>query len=253
MNKQENLKMGETMYKQFSELFFLPEIKKRQEEGRMTMTVGINRMQVIFFPEIKPPLIRLNNEVAILLNVKPKPGIKITKGQMVSLDEIDEITKFNLIEEEYKDCGHITFLLNNGLWDILFDFRYNKGYALEHLKIAKEFYEAAKFSISKNSIVSFIDNLFSSAELLAKSELLLLPDENFRKKTNHEAIKTKFNRWYKLGNVNKEFKDTLNRLSNLRPEVRYLQKEKIISDEENENFLNVIKEWIEYVEYLLNI
>lgn len=253
MNTQANLKMGETMYKQFTEQYFLPEIKKRQEDGRMPMTVGINRMQVIFFPEKRSPLIRLNNEVAILLNVKSKPGIKITLGQIVGLDEIDKIIKFNLVEKEYKDCGHITFLLNKGNWDILFDFRYNKGYAREHLKNAKEFYETAKFSFSKNFIAPFIDNLFNSAELLAKSELLLLPDENFRKKTKHVAIKTKFNRWYKLGNVNKEFKDTLNKLSNLRPELRYLQKEKIISDKENENFLNVVKEWIEYVEYLLNI
>ena len=175
--------MGETMYKQFSELFFLPEIKKRQEEGKMDKATGINKMQVIFFPELKKPLIRLNDEVSILLNVKPKTGIKITPGQLVSLDEIDKIIKFNLIEKEYKDCGHITFLLNNGMWDILFDFSYNKGYAGEHFKIAKEFYETAKFSISKNSVVSFIDNLFSCAELLAKSQLLLLPDENFKKKT----------------------------------------------------------------------
>jgi len=252
-NQEPNLKMGETIFNQFWDLFFKPEITRRQETGELPIPAIISRMQVIFFSDGKTPLVRLNNEVVSIVKVKLKPGIKIIVGQKISEFEIEKVLKIELIEKHYKDCGHITFLYLDNKWDIFFDFRYNKAYASKHLASAKEFYESAEFSLSKGNKTALIDNLFSVAELLARTELLLIPNPDFKKKASHDSIRSRYNKWASLGNVDIKFKDTLNKLSNLRIDIRYLKKEVIISDEKCKEFFNIIKEWIDYTERLLSI
>ncbi len=98
-----------------------------------------------------------------------------------------------------------------------------------------------------------MDTLFSSAELLAKCELLLLPNPKFREKASHTAIKSRFNRWTNLGNVDIKFKNALNKLMDWRINIRYLKKDITITDKECNDLLNTVKEWTEYTEYLLRI
>lgn len=246
-------KIGERLYEQFMRLFFEPEIKKRQGTGVIPSPAEISRMQVIFFPDKRPPFVRLNNEVVLKARVKLKPGVQIIPGKTINQSEIQSIEKVELTEKEYEDCGHITFLFCKNKWNIFFDFRRNKEYAKRHLNSAKEFFEAAEFSLVKNNKTSFVDNLFSSAELLAKCELLLLPDPKFREKASHTAIKSKFNRWTNLGNVDIKFKNALNELTDLRTNIRYLKKEITITNKKCNDLLKKVKEWIEYTEYLLKI
>ena len=246
-------KIGEKLYEQFMNLFFEPEIKKRQDAGILPVPAKISRMQVIFFPTKRPPLVQLNNEVVSSARVKLKSGVQIIPGKTINQSEIQSIEKIELTEKEYGDCGHITFLFCENKWNIFFDFRRNKEYAKRHLSSAKEFFETAEFSLVKNYKAPFVDTLFSSAELLAKCELLLLPDPKFREKASHTVIKSKFNRWTNLGNVDIKFKNALNELTNLRINIRYLKKDITITDKECNDLINTVKEWIEYTEYLLRI
>lgn len=70
---------------------------------------------------------------------------------------------------------------------------------------------------------AFIDNAFSSIELLAKSELLLEPMSGLEKKANHKRIKSEYNKRAKNILDKKEESILLNQLSDLRNKARYLK------------------------------
>ena len=114
----------------------------------------------------------------------------------------------------------------NGSWIMAFDFIYNKALAKKTIKTAKEFIEAAEFSFSHQSWSAFADNLFSAAELLAKATLLAAwSDPEFREKTNHPAIHSRYNRFAHLGNINPVHALTFNKLSKMRYPARYSKEE----------------------------
>ena len=114
----------------------------------------------------------------------------------------------------------------NGSWIMAFDFIYNKALAKKTIKTAKEFIEAAEFSFSHQSWSAFADNLFSAAELLAKATLLAAwSDPEFREKSNHPAIHSRYNRFAHLGNINPVHALTFNKLSKMRYPARYSKEE----------------------------
>jgi HEPN domain-containing protein len=121
------------------------------------------------------------------------------------------------------NAGHVTFILLDAIWYIAFDFRYNRDLATRHLGAAAEFLEAARHSHKENHQCAFVDNLFSAVELVAKATLLFIPDAEFRRKSSHKAIHSRYNRFAHLGNVSASYRDTFNRLSRLRRSARYLE------------------------------
>ena len=143
------------------------------------------------------------------------------------------------------------FLLKNE-WILAFDFRYNKDLAREHLRAAKEFYETAKLALSQDSIRPFIDNLFSAIELLAKSELLLMPDKDFYEKATHKGIQCRYNQHVNLGNAKVEYKSALNKLASLRNLARYLKSELRLGPNDEQEFLKTAMDMIDYIENRIN-
>lgn len=89
-----------------------------------------------------------------------------------------------------------------------------------------------------------MDNLFSASELAAKAILLAMPGKEFKEKTTHKAIHSRFNRFANLGNVEKDHKDVFNRLHSMRAKARYLDGELVLAPEEARRMLDVAKELI---------
>jgi uncharacterized protein (UPF0332 family) len=237
-------------FSELMELFVLPEVTRRKEAGRLPEKFRLNAAQILFYSDGRKPAVRLNEETKIIATVKFKNIVNKQKGEAVFWNEIDNVENLRLIDEEDKEYAHVSMLRLKGHWNIAFDFRYNKGAAREHFKVAKEFYKAAKNAHKNRWLAPFVDNLFSCIELLAKSELLLLSE--VKKKTTHVAIQMKYNRFVNCGNEKSDFKAALNKLSAIRHSARYLSSSFSLLDSEGGEYLNTAKEMLDYLEARLS-
>lgn len=239
-------------FNQFMELFVLPEITRRKEAGVLPDKFVLNAAQVIFYDDGRRPLVRLNEDAKILAKIKLKNGVNKEKGEDVFQNEIEKLETLRLMDEEESKYAHISIIRFKNHWILGFDFRYNKKLARDHFKTAAQFYSSAQNAYQNNLMVPFIDNLFSAIELLAKSELLLMPDEEFKKKTTHKGIQIKYSKFVDIGNAKLDYKKSLNKLSGLRTSARYLKSDFQLSETEAQEYLEVVKEMLDYLEFKLS-
>ena len=238
---------GRKVFQQFMDFFVIPEVRRRQESGEVDKPLDLHAAQIIFFPDGRKPHVRINSEVKAIGKMKLKPGVSKKAGDPIFEHELEGLEEINLTEEDDPDCGHATLFKIGDRWIVAFDFRYNKALSKKHIETAKQFYDAAEFSLKQRNWSAFIDNLFSTAELLAKSILLSLPDTQFLKKTTHRAIQIKYNRFAYLGNVEAVYRETFNKLSSLRDNARYLKGDISISESEARKLLEIVKNMLEDV------
>ena len=233
-------------FNHFLELWILPEIARRKERGLIPDNFSLSIAQVLFSLDERQPIVRLNKECKIVAKVKVRKSVE--KGELATLDKIDSFENISLVQEEEPYYAHVSAFLLKDEWIFAFDFRYNKGLARQHLKAAKEFYETARLALSQDSISPFIDNLFSAIELLAKSELLLMPDKDFYEKATHKGIQCRYNQHVNLGNAKIEYKSALNKLASLRNSARYLKSEFRLAPNDGQEFIKTAMDMIDYVE-----
>ena len=227
---------------QVMEMWVLPEVRRRQEAGELPKPFGLRAAQVVFDPDRQRPVVRLNEEVRALADMRLKHGIQRGVGEPVMLGEIEEIRDMQLCQEEDKDCGHITLVLQGNHGTISFDARMNKDLARRHIAVARDFLETARTCLAQRKWAPFADTLFSAAELLAKATLLSVAARELRKKETHRRIHTKLNWWARLGNVDQRFKETFNKLAGLRPGARYLKSDFSLPEKEAEELLATVQE-----------
>lgn len=242
---------GNKIFNQFMNSFIIPEIQIRQNNKILPTPVKLKAAQIIFFPDGRKPVVRINSEVNALSKVRLKSGIAKKKNEPVFEHEIEGIEGFQLTNKDDLDCGHVTLMIINNIWTIAFDFRYNKVLSKKHIQAAKEFYDAAYYSYTQNHYIPAIDALFSCVELLAKARLLSIPDPKFMKKATHKAIQLRYNSFAKLGNVSPDIHNTFNKLYGLRDNIRYLKKDISISPSEVKELLDTVnKMFIEVSTYI---
>lgn len=226
----EDQQFADNVFKHFNDLFFNPEIERRRLRNEIQEPFYLIAAQVIFFGNGNQPIVRINEEVKA--EVKIKKSVDITqKDFWASRDEVEKII-FN--DPKNLDSGHVTMILFRDGYRLSFDFIYNKDTCGKYLNTAEEFLKTAKFALESNYLSAFIDNSFSSMELLAKCKLLLETNENMRRKTNHKAIKSEFNKRFKnnFNSIEIDYKNVFNKLSELRGNARYLENPFSISDVE---------------------
>jgi uncharacterized protein (UPF0332 family) len=235
---------GSTLFKQAMDIWIAPEVKRRQEAGILKVPLDLRSAQVIFSPDGMATQVRINSEVKAIAQMKLKPGISKKAGEWISSSEVDGIGHIKLTEEDNPDCGHITLVNFNNEWILYFDLRYNKASSMKHVEVAEQFYMTAKFSFNQKNWNTFADNLFSSAELAVKSLLLSTPDADFKRKTSHAMIQTKFNKFARLGNIKPEYRDTFNKLSGSRTNARYLRGDISFTEDEALKLMGVVEDLI---------
>ncbi len=204
---------GKNVFENFWDLFFEPEINRRKKEGLIDENFEFFAGQVIFFPSPKKPLIRINKEVSA--------NVKVIEEKLED-KIIEKIQYVELNEKEFENCGHITLIHYPNGRHLSFDFIRNQALVRKHLKTSNEFIETAIFALKKDYSSSFIDNAFSSMELLAKCRLLTEPVPDLSKKSSHKLIKSEFNKRYR-NNAQVEERLIFNKLSDLRNKARYLK------------------------------
>jgi hypothetical protein len=219
----------ERTFRQMFNLFFAPEIERRQSAGLLPRPFEVQKAQVLFV-EGRPPEVRLNDEVTIRLIIEASGAQQ--PGDVIGDGEIENIEAFEL-ELADSDAGHFTILPWKGEWRMLFDFRKNKGKAANLVKRAEEFLTVSEHAFAQNLFGPYIDNLFSACELLAKARLITAAAVAPSIKT-HPAIQSRINQWGRLGNVDGAFVETFNKLSRARSAARYSAEDvSMLSDAEH--------------------
>ena len=82
---------------------------------------------------------------------------------------------------------------------------------------------------------------------MAKGHLIALPDEKLLEARNHKFFANYLNRWGKLGNIERIFVDTFNRLWADRNAARYLEGEMKLTADQSQTVLATIQEMYEEV------
>ncbi len=229
-------------------LWILPDIDRRKQNGLIGNDFILTHAQIIFDLDRKINKVRLNEEVKAVAEAKIRPGIRKEKGEPIYEYEVEEIKNVRLTDQDDINCGHVTMLIFKGEWIIHFDFRYNKGRAKERYVAAKEFHEAASLCYSQRIWRPFVDNMFSAIELLATSQLFLMPDQKYVKKPRHKTTQMKYNSMVKLGNYKVEYMEALNKLSGLRDDARYMKKPFIFTSEDATKLMQIESDMIKFTE-----
>jgi hypothetical protein len=220
--KSGDAQFSTAVFKHFMEQFITPEVQRRQELGELARPLELRNAQVVFYPDGRKPAVRINAEVKGTLALKIKDGVTKVAGDPVSEAEVEHAAGFALGPDDDPDCGHMTFVRIGTRWFGQFDFIYNKGLAERHLGRGREFLSAAEHALEQEHLGACIDNLFSAAELFAKAHLLLLSELQFRGKSGHKHVGSRYNYHSHIGNVGESHRNALNTLSRLRGGARYL-------------------------------
>jgi len=227
--------IGQKVFQQTMDIWVTPEIERRKSSKNIGDNFLLSKAQIIF-SLYGGNKVRLNDEVQAIITCKINKSKN--KGEEVYDNDIDDIQKIELTDKD-PNCAHITLLLFKNKWIIFFDSRYNKEIIQEHIKASKEFFESAKDNLTKNRLRPFFENAFASAELSAKSILLMLPNKKILEGRNHKNRLSEFDNWANLGNVKINFSTTLSKLDSLRDSARYLHSENFKKENPNEIIENL--------------
>jgi uncharacterized protein (UPF0332 family) len=203
------------------EIWFEPEIRRRQEQGSAPKPFPLWAAQVIIYADSRPQEIRLNEEVQAGGRMKLKDGITKSEGEPIYLHEL-EIPSIHLPDTADPNCGHFTLVVIGDRWYGSFDFRYNKGKASELLSAAEEFFATASTALAAGRLRAAIDNLFSAAELAAKAYVILTPLPGGSDTKGHGSVHSRFNMFSRHGNIESDHRKAFNALASARANARYL-------------------------------
>lgn len=84
---------------------------------------------------------------------------------------------------------------------------------------------------------AFVENAFAATELLARAEMLVVPDARPAEARTHKTLKSLYNQWANIGNTEPRFARLLNRLLELRANARHLAGPLDLSSQEVSNLL----------------
>ena len=235
-------------FEQMMNIFVIPEMKRRQESGKIPKLFNLWATQIIFLKKLKP-IIRLNTECKILFTAKVEDGCFKEKGLEIRMNHIESVDDIKVTGGD-GNKKHFSMVRIRDIWYYTFNFGYNKQRAKDIFKSAKEFYFSAKNDYRSKRWRPFISNICTTSELLAKSQLIQLPHiEDFK---THGYLQSEYNKWYKLGNVESEYRELLNEVFELRDKARYSESEFKISESKAKNFLSHATSMLNYIDNILN-
>jgi len=234
----------ERTFRQFLQVYIWPEVERRRAAGELSADFRLWAAQVLFYPDGRRNVVRLNGEIRALLRVPVPLGRSVQAGQPVYLRDVVAIDQVQLAEDDDPDAGHITTLALQSGWFLSFDARYNKGLSRRHLDVAREFLAAARSARRLEHWHACVDCLFSAVELGARATLLSIPDKDFRQQTKHQQLKKRFRQWTQMGNIAPEQHEAFNKLSAWRRSARYLDVPLRVEPDAIDNLFNIIESMI---------
>jgi len=239
-------KFGEHVRELFVSYYVFPEILQRQRNGTAQRPFPLHAAQILFPFGSAQPVIRLNDEVRTIAQVKLKPGIGKRAGDPVYAQEIESLEG---AEPPADDAGsqHVTILLLNGVWTVAFGFSFNLQLVMEHLAAADQFLQCARDATVRDHRRAAWYNLFCATELIAKATFMVLPNAGAME-FNHGPLKQHYNLFSHSGASLTKYSSTLNRLSRLRKQARYLSADFQVTPDELSNLLGSVEDMRREVE-----
>jgi HEPN domain-containing protein len=203
------------------ETFAIPEITRRETEGRLPANFQLVALQVVMEVDAAPE-VRLNEEVSVGAYLREGATMPATDTVYNDLREVLHLVDaVGLPPSDHPNAAHITMVLTVDGWSVWFDLRYNAERVKSLLLAARQFFNAAKASVTNGFERPAVSDLFTAVELIAKGRLMLHPDPRLLTTRRHGMTHTEFNRYTAHGNAHPRFADLLNRLSQLRNPARY--------------------------------
>ncbi|WP_395774603.1 hypothetical protein [Agrobacterium pusense] len=207
----------ERTFNQMWELHFGPELERRKADGRIVETDFSVYMAQVLFPVEGPIQVRINDEVKGEALVRATRDVQ--RDDPVYVDDMRSIEIYEL-PDELLDSGHFTIFWTGDSWKMIFNFMSGRAKARDMLQLANEFLEASRHSRESGHAGPAVENLFTSAELISKAELILHRSPAASAET-HGTVASAINIWSKLGNIDATFVALFNKLAHLRPNARY--------------------------------
>lgn len=202
--------------KQFFDLFFKPEIKRRFEQGNLRHDFEIMIAQAIMDSDGKT-VVRFNDEARFRGLMRAQRNIRA--GERLLRHDFATLTEIELAPEEM-NFGHVT-LVSSGLnWFCSFNFLKDRNKAASFIDQAETFLETAAHAIGKSFTQVAIENLHTAAEKIALAYLMVHSQKGGSGKS-HGGIRSGINAWGRLGNVDPKFVSLFNKITSLRDQYRY--------------------------------
>ena len=89
------------------------------------------------------------------------------------------------------------------------------------LEGAAEFIDSAKRALEGSALGSFADAAHTATEMLARAELLRLPDPRLNSARTHDTVRSRYHLWARLGNTDPRFAALLSSLAEWQRSAKY--------------------------------
>lgn len=216
---EKSLPDGAEMWKWIRETYFEPEIGRRMDARKLSAGAVIDRAQVVFrFSD--PPEVRFDREVQGQRVVQGRLEMRGARDDQEAEEEIGDIFSFEFPPEE-PDSGHVTASITASGLDLVILGAADGELIESELEGAAEFIDSAKRALEGSALGSFADAAHTATEMLARAELLRLPDPRLNSARTHDTVRSRYHLWAKLGNTDPRFAALLSSLAEWQRSAKY--------------------------------
>ena len=187
----------------------------RRSDGRIT--TSFDNAQIIFRFD-RPPEVRFGTEVL---------GREIVEGRLElagladegGLATVQDISTFELPDRD-SAAGHVTAINRSSGLDLAICGAASDQPIETELEGADEFIDSAE-RVLEGPPGPFANAAYPAAEMLARAELLRLPDPATNSAKTHDAVRARYNHWARFGNTDARFAELLNVLGDQQGKAKY--------------------------------
>lgn len=215
-----------------------PDIARRETQGTVELALG-GRAQILFMHGHSPE-VRLGTQVR---------GSEVVESQMhtrkpTGADWVKDIPETDVsnfvLPPEESMAGHLTALGTSSGLDLILSGTAMDGPIKSELFGADEFIESAEAAL-EGPLGPFASVAYHAAELLARAELLRLPDPRLDSAKTHDSVRARYNLWARFGNTDLRFAALLNSLADWQRNAKYKRTKFSLSDVQAAECMKMLK------------
>jgi hypothetical protein len=225
------------------ETYFEPAISLRETRSPFEDVVR-DRAQIVFRSGLSPE-VRFGREVRGQEVVESQPRVPGGAEWIEDSVELD-VSRFELPPED-SNAGHITaFSTSSGLDIVILGAAMTESITSE-LAAADEFIDSAERALA-GPLGPFANAAYPAAEMLARAELLRLPDPRLNAAKTHRTVRSRYNMWANVGNTKLRFAAVLNDLADWQNNAKYERSRFSLSSDQAAECMETIKEMRSHAE-----
>lgn len=203
-----------------------------------------DRAQIVFCFG-RSPEVRFGKEVVGQEVVESQLRVPGGADWVEDPEEVD-VSRFELPQED-SSAGHITaFSRGSGLDLVIVGAAMDESITSE-LTAADEFIDSAERALA-GPLGPFANVAYPAAEMLARAELLRLPDPRLNAVKTHRTVRSRYNLWARFGNTEPRFATLLNDLADWQRDAKYKRSKFSLSRDQAEGCMETMKKMRSHAE-----